>query len=432
MHQIELEMQNEELRKSREELEKTLCQYTDLYDFAPVGYFTLDRRGTIHQANLTGSKLLGMERKPLVGMRFARFLSETNRTSFNLFLATVFADPASGPCDRTLQMSGPSPRYIHLRASVSENGQTCHAVVEDTTWRWQTEEALRERERMLSTLISNLPGFVYRCINDKNWTMEYISDGCLAITGYPPEDFIRNRRLAYNDIVHPDYQEPLWQKWQELLEQKKAFEEEYPIITAGQQIRWVWERGRGIFSDEGRLLFLEGFITDITDRKRLEEAMHTLAIRDELTGLYNRRGFFTLAQQQLKIAERTKKAMVLFYVDLNGMKRINDQWGHQEGDRALVDVTGILKKTFREADIIARVGGDEFTALVIDVSDLHPRSLTARMQDYLDICNREGQRKYLLSLSTGIAHYDPDAPVSLDELIARADERMYAQKRKNE
>ena len=127
-----------------------------------------------------------------------------------------------------------------------------------------------ETKISLNTLISNLPGFIYRCANDKNWTMEYMSEGCYEITGFTAEDFLNNSKISFNDIVHPDYQEPLWQKWQELLSQRKPFEEEYPIITAKSETRWVWERGRGIFADSGELLCLEGFITDITKRKQAE------------------------------------------------------------------------------------------------------------------------------------------------------------------
>ena len=128
-------------------------------------------------------------------------------------------------------------------------------------------------EPTMATMINNLPGFIYRCANDPNWTMIYISEGCQQITGYTPEDFIDNKTLAFNDIIHPDYQQHLWDTWQKLLAKKGVLEEEYSIITASGEIRWVWERGRGIFSEDEELLFLEGFITDITDRKRIEEAL---------------------------------------------------------------------------------------------------------------------------------------------------------------
>ncbi|KAF0196981.1 MAG: PAS/PAC sensor-containing diguanylate cyclase [Bacillota bacterium] len=140
--------------------------------------------------------------------------------------------------------------------------------LQDITELKQVEATLRQTERTLTTLISNLPGFVYRCANDSHWTMSYISEGCQPITGFAPNDFIDNKRLSFNDIIHPDYQ--MWVFWQEAITTKHPFEQEYPIITASGETRWVWERGRGIFDDNGELLYLEGFITDITKRKEAE------------------------------------------------------------------------------------------------------------------------------------------------------------------
>jgi PAS domain S-box-containing protein len=147
------------------------------------------------------------------------------------------------------------------------------AAAELNKLKLEAEESLGESERMFSTLVANLPGFVYRCRNDHDWTMEYISEGCREITGYTPEDFIHNRKLAFNDIIHPDQKEILWQEWQERLNQHLPFESEYRIMTAAGGIRWVWERGQGIFSEDGSLLFLEGFITDITPRRQAEDRL---------------------------------------------------------------------------------------------------------------------------------------------------------------
>jgi Amt family ammonium transporter len=172
---------------------------------------------------------------------------------------------------------------------------------------------------------------------------------------------------------------------------------------------------------------------DITERKQMEEKLLTMSITDELTGLYNRRGFFALAQQQVKVAERTKKDMLLFFVDLDKMKQINDKLGHQEGDKALAEIATVLKKTFRESDIIGRIGGDEFAILAIDTTiDETSEVLMKRLDDYLGEYNKLEDRKYLLSLSTGIAHYDPEYPSSLDELMALADIGMYAEKKKKQ
>jgi PAS domain S-box-containing protein len=130
-----------------------------------------------------------------------------------------------------------------------------------------------ETDQQLSRLISNLPGFIYRCANDENWTMFYISDVCETVTGYKPDDFINNKRITFNDIIHPDYQRVLHDDWKDVLNKKKPFEHEYKIITASGDERWVWEQGVGVYDQDGKLMFLEGFIRDITERKNAQEAL---------------------------------------------------------------------------------------------------------------------------------------------------------------
>jgi diguanylate cyclase (GGDEF)-like protein len=167
--------------------------------------------------------------------------------------------------------------------------------------------------------------------------------------------------------------------------------------------------------------------------QRLEETVAELrnqALVDELTGLYNRRGFMLLTQQQLKWANRTKTGMLLLFADLDNLKWINDTFGHPEGDVALIEIANILKKTFREPDIIARIGGDEFGILAIEGRKDSGEVLVKRLQKRLDINNAKRKCRYKLSLSTGIEHYNPECPRSINELLTVADHLMYEQKRK--
>ncbi len=172
--------------------------------------------------------------------------------------------------------------------------------------------------------------------------------------------------------------------------------------------------------------------TDITLRKRMEETLRALLLIDDLTGLYNRRGFFTLGQQQLKTANRTKMTMLLLFADFDDLKQINDTFGHPEGDRALVETAQVFRETFRESDIIARIAGDEFAVLAVETDKFSSDILATRLQENLEARNARKGRRYKLSLSTGLARYDPKHPCSIDELLARADKAMYEQKQRSQ
>ncbi|MBN1855435.1 MAG: GGDEF domain-containing protein [Dehalococcoidia bacterium] len=162
--------------------------------------------------------------------------------------------------------------------------------------------------------------------------------------------------------------------------------------------------------------------------KQAEEHTRAMSYRDELTGLYNRRGFFSMAEQQVKLSKRTNHNMLLFYCDLDAMKTINDTLGHHEGDMALVDVANILRQTFRESDIIARIGGDEFVVLAIETSDTSVGTLRMRLEQNLIAFEERVGRPYSISLSSGVATYDPNLSESLEQVLSRADDLMYQQK----
>ena len=181
---------------------------------------------------------------------------------------------------------------------------------------------------------------------------------------------------------------------------------------------------------EGEPIGFRSIVRDITERKEFQDMLHTMAITDQLTGLYNRRGFITLADQQLKYADRTKRKVLLSFIDIDDMKHINDVWGHEEGDRVLVDAAKLLKQAFRESDIIARIGGDEFAVLTSDVIDAMQDVLINRLQQLIDTHNSQKDLIYMLSLSIGSAFYEPDKPCSLDELMSKADKLMYEDKQR--
>lgn len=168
---------------------------------------------------------------------------------------------------------------------------------------------------------------------------------------------------------------------------------------------------------------------EVADRRLAQEKLQTLSFTDELTGLFNRRGFLAVSEQQMKIARRRSKRLLLLYIDIDNMKQINDTFGHHQGDAALIAAATILRDTFRESDIIARVGGDEFVVLAVDPNELPTEMLTHRLREKCIERNHSTLGDFGLFLSVGSTHYDPQNPCSLEALMERADRIMYRQKR---
>ncbi len=160
----------------------------------------------------------------------------------------------------------------------------------------------------------------------------------------------------------------------------------------------------------------------------LDRELRSLALTDDLTGLYNRRGFFASATQQLKLARRNSLGLLLFFGDVDNLKQINDSYGHPEGDRALIRVAEALQRTFRDADILARLSGDEFAVLASEASAQDQEVMFRRLEKSLKKSN-EKESRYELTLSFGVVQFDARHPVSLGELMVQADQAMYERKR---
>lgn len=166
------------------------------------------------------------------------------------------------------------------------------------------------------------------------------------------------------------------------------------------------------------------------ERNRLLKQLQSASLIDELTGLYNRRGFFELAQKQINIANRTKNGFLIVYCDLNDLKLINDNAGHQYGDQAITEATTVLKNTFRDSDIISRFGGDEFVILALNSSKNDIETIYSRIKQCVALSNENSKIPFgfTLSISTGIVYYDPNFPCDIEDLLCKADKLMYADK----
>ena len=294
--------------------------------------------------------------------------------------------------------------------------------------RKRAEHALRESEERYRSFLQKFRGIAFRRTID--FVPIFFHGAVEEITGYTAEEFV-TENPAWDQIIHPEH----FLKIHESKENIRSIpgysmEREYRIVCKDGQLRWVHELIQNVRDDAGKSIYIHGSLFDISDRKRMEEEIMALSMTDQLTGLQNRRGFLALAEHQLKLSNRSKKGMQLFFADLDGMKWINDKMGHKEGDNALIEVATVLKDSFRSSDIIARMGGDEFAVLAIDTSKSNPEILTTRLHNQLEALNNKENRKFMISVSVGCAYYDPEKPSSIDELMAHADKLMYEQKKK--
>jgi two-component system cell cycle response regulator len=166
------------------------------------------------------------------------------------------------------------------------------------------------------------------------------------------------------------------------------------------------------------------------ERQKSQSRLQNLSLIDELTGVYNRRGFMTIAYQQAKLAQRTQTQWMIVFADVDGLKKINDTFGHLEGDQALREIARLLKSTFRESDVVGRLGGDEFAVLVLAATESVAKSFINRLKHTVDALNAAPERKYRLTISLGLAYFDPHNPLPVEKVLEQADAAMYEQKRK--
>ncbi len=205
-------------------------------------------------------------------------------------------------------------------------------------------------------------------------------------------------------------------------------EAEYKLNTPDGSILWRSIRTKllsGPEDEEKKILIV---LRDITDQKNMEEHLRSLAVTDDLTGLYNRRGFALAAEQELKHAFRRKEELTLLFFDIDNLKMINDTFGHIEGDKVIKSAAMALRSIFRESDIVARWGGDEFVVLALDIPNGRVPVLLERLEKGLQQYNELNADSYALMFSMGIANYDSEKPFNLSEMVRIADKMMYKDK----
>lgn len=298
-------------------------------------------------------------------------------------------------------------------------------MLEDITERIEAEEKLRESERTMAMILSNLPGMAYRCNNDREWTMQFVSNGCYDLTGYKPESLVGNKELSFNELITSEFREYVREKWEEAITVGSAFKEEYSITAAMGEVKWVYEQGRCLYGENGDVIALEGLIIDITDRKKKEDEINYLNYHDVLTDLNNRRFF----EKRLKeLDEKSCLPLSVIIGDINGLKLINDAFGHAQGDKLIVAIAKIIKDCIRKKDIAARTGGDDFSILLPETDNIKAYEIMNKIES---VCNENISKSkdamFQTNISLGCAtKTSEEEPIA--DIIKSAEDRMYLNK----
>lgn len=272
-----------EKQKAITALTESEIKHKTLFESANDAIFLM-KNDVFIDCNLKTLETFGCKRDEIIGKSLKDFSSETQSDGENsLTSATRKIDLALNNIPQFFEWTHKKLNGDLFFAEVSlkkiefQNEIFIQAIVRDITERKKSEKIISDQRRELSTLMSNLPGMAYRCANNFNWTMQFVSEGCYELTGYKPEELVNDSVISYANLIHKDDQLNVRENVQQALLNEEHFTLLYRIITASNQEKWVWEKGRGTKDENGNLVYLEGFVTDITERKSAEEQIQILA-----------------------------------------------------------------------------------------------------------------------------------------------------------
>ncbi|MGR9117658.1 MAG: EAL domain-containing protein [Gammaproteobacteria bacterium] len=418
VYQVELEMQNEALQEARAVAETALERYTELFDFAPIAYFILGRAGVILQMNFRGECLLNSERQNTIGTNLSDSVCCGHRMVFKAFLEKVFSGDNSQRCEISLQI-GEDIRWADIEANADSTRQTCLMSVSDITDKKLSEQQLRLAAAFYLELDEGI------MVTDARNQIVRVNPAFTTLTGYTEQESI-GQALELFKSADPDQSayQAMWES----------------INTTGRWRGELWQRRKNgdlylerllistLYGDKGEVIRRIWMFSDITEKNRVEEIIRKQANYDELTELPNRRLFLDRLEQAIHKFRRTHRKLALMFLDLDHFKDINDTLGHDMGDKLLKDVAHRLKFGLRDADTLARPGGDEFTLILAELNDL---SAVDRVAQYIQNAMMEpfqlGNERCHVSFSIGIT-ICPDDSTELDDLLKKADQAMYAAK----
>lgn len=423
VHQIELETQHDELPPAQTVLGAAQANYFDFHDLAPVGYCLVDDGGLITQANLTTAGLLGVMREVLIGQPVSRFIVADDQDTFRLFRQELLASDASLTCELRMYRADDSSFWVSLSALAvaAENGTAAlRMVLTDMTERKSAEDKLQ-----LAASVFNHAGEGIM-VTDVNGFIIEVNDAFTLITGYSRAEVMgRSARLLSSGRQSAEFYEAMFAQlancgyWSGELWNRHKNGEVYPELLAISTVR----------DAEGMVQRYVGLFSDMTLRKSHQQQLERMAFFDLLTGLPNRVLKADRLQQTMAMARRSGQKLAVVYVDLDGFKAINDRHGHVAGDQMLITVATHMQDGLRQGDTLARIGGDEFAAILVNLASIE--ACLPLLERLLVACAQPmnyGEQMLQVTASLGVTFYPQSQAIEADQLLRQADQAMYQAK----
>jgi len=425
VHQIELEMQNEELRRLQGAQDILQARYFDLFDLAPVGYCTVSEAGLIQQANLTVATLLGMARGALARQPFSRFIQKEDQDIFYLHRKQIFATGDPQSCELRMVRSDGTQFWGHLAAAAAQEedgASVLRVVLSDITGRKLAEDELR----IAAVAFASQNGMV---ITDPGGIILRVNPAFTRLTGYSAQEAI-GRTMALLKSGRHDllFYQRIWDS----LKEKDSW----------QGVIWNRRKNALIYADmlnitaiitpERGVIYYVASFTDIADNQEAEAEIHRLAYYDALTQLPNRRMLHDRLNQAIAATSRSKLYGAIFVIDLDNFKTLNDTRGHDVGDLLLIDVAQRLRAIVREADTVARQGGDEFVVVLenlgkeINEAAVLAKQLGNKLRDAIERPFILNAYEYHCKLCIGVGLFNEQD--TIEETFKHADIALYKAK----
>lgn len=415
-------------KEAEKKLRKARKMFASLFNSSPEATLYHDKEGRIININPRFTELFGYTTEEMIGKKIDEgMIYPANKIKEGKILTQK---AFNGFSDYETIRKKKDGTLVHVFISsapviIDKKPQGTITLYRDITERKKTEEALRESQQEFAAVFRNSPeALVYV---DQKGDILNINPRFTELFGYTLEE-IKGRNINDGMIHLPDKIKE-GKNLDKITFSKGYFNYEtirkkkegtlFPVLISGSNIVIDGQLKGGI-----------GSYIDITERKKMEEKLKKLAHFDILTGCCRRGYGLDLLEQQIKIAKRKKTPVLLFYLDVDDFKCINDTFGHKEGDMVLKEGVKLFKSTLREIDIICRMGGDEFLLIFPDSSLKDAPLIKERLSKNLEKLNQKLAKPYKIDFSIGLSYYNPSTPLSIEELIRIADENMYEDKSK--